>query len=217
MQQTGKTKAKDRKMKPTIIRIILLLLMAVISPAAANAQEGMTDKDKLSVALDYFAGGKYREALNLLVKLDRKYSLNPRFKAYIGVCYYYEWEYESACKYLDPQLEKLEIYAPHERSVYYYSAAESHFQLQQYAKAIPLYEKLLNVCYNKEKGDAFFRLGFCYLQQEDWQNSLDSLSSALNYYETFGYPDNKQARVVQIKKMIDGCKKEIEKLAANEK
>ena len=41
-------------------------------------QSGMPDKEQLAIALDYFSGGKYREALNILSRLDKKYKLNPR-------------------------------------------------------------------------------------------------------------------------------------------
>lgn len=177
---------------------------ADIQPQAATS-----DKEQLAIALDYFSSGKYREALNILSRLDKHYKLNARFKAYIGVCYYYEWDYKMACKYLDPVMDDIEVYAPHEKSIYFFADAESHFMLEEYKLAIPLYERMLTVCFDAEKGDAFFRLGFSYMQENDWQNALDNLNSSLLYYEQFGYPQNKQARVVQIKKMIAGCRKAI--------
>ena len=131
-----------------------------------------------ALALDYFSGGKYREALNILSRLDKKYKLNPRFKAYIGLCYYYEWNYSMACTYIDPYIEDLEVYAPHERSIYYFTAAESHFFLGEYDKAVPLYEKMLTVCYNKEKGDAFFRIAFCNMEDRKWGSALENLKPA---------------------------------------
>lgn len=193
----------------TTITAVLLMLMMMLRPTGAKSQtaSSMPDKDQLSIALEYFGSAKYREALNILSRLDKKYKLNPRFKAYIGVCHYYEWNYRQACQYLDSVMTDIEVYAPHERSVYYFSDAESHFNLAEYDKAIPLYEKMLNVCFDKEKGDAYFRLGFCYMQKEEWQNALDSLCSALLYYEKFGYPEDKQARVIQIQNMIKGIKK----------
>ena len=178
---------------------------------ATQQNDEKTDKEQLTIALDYFSSGKYREALNILARLDKRYKLNARFKAYIGVCYFYEWNYKMTCKYLDPVMNDIEVYAPHERSIYFFANAESHFMLEEYIQAIPLYEKMLTVCYNKEKGDAYFRLGFCYMQNKDWQNALDNLNSSLLYYEQFGYPENKQARVIQIKKMISGCNKALEK------
>lgn len=177
--------------------------------ASFQQQAETSDKEQLAIALDYFSSGKYREALNILSRLDKRYKLNARFKAYIGVCYFYEWDYKMTCKYLDPVMADIEVYAPHEKSIYFFANAESHFMLEEYKQAIPLYEKMLTVCFDTEKGDAYFRLGFCYMQESDWLNALDNLNSSLLYYEQFGYPENKQARVVQIKKMIAGCRKAI--------
>lgn len=190
--------------------ILVFALLLSFRTAMAQTASDMPDKEQLTIALDYFGSGKYSEALRLLSKLDKKYELNPRFKAYMGVCYFYEWNYEMTCKYIDPHLEELNVYAPHERSIYYFADAESHFNLGEYDKSVNLYEKLLNVCYDKEKGDAYFKIGFCYMNKEEWQNALDALNSALCYYEQFGYPENKQARVIQITKMINGCKAKME-------
>lgn len=189
-------------------KIIICIFVSQLALAAiGQTARTMPDKEQLEIALDYFSSSKYREALTLLTKLDKKYKLNPRFKAYIGVCHYYEWNYKEACKYLDATIKDIEVYAPHERSIYYFTDAESHFFLEEYEKAIPLYEKMLNVCFNNEKGDAFFRLGFCYLQINENKVALDNLNSALLYYEKFGYSDDQKARIVQIKKMIEGLKK----------
>ena len=189
-------------------KIIICIFVSQLALAAiGQTARTMPDKEQLEIALDYFSSSKYREALTLLTKLDKKYKLNPRFKAYIGVCHYYEWNYKEACKYLDATIKDIEVYAPHERSIYYFTDAESHFFLEEYEKAIPLYEKMLHVCFNNEKGDAFFRLGFCYLQINENKVALDNLNSALLYYEKFGYSDDKKARIVQIKKMIEGLKK----------
>lgn len=169
------------------------------------SDDGESDSNRLGKALDYFAGGKYHEALILLVDIDKKYNLNPRFKAYIGVCYYYEWDYKEACRYLDAIIPELEVYAPHERSIYYNAAAESHFNLAEYNLAIPLYERQLLVCYDNEKGDAFYRLGFCYMFIEKRQIAADYFNSALQYYTRFN-PSGKENRITQIGKMLNGLK-----------
>lgn len=200
-------------LKKALVQRVFILAAAIAVSGSVYSQtaDSMPDKEQLSIALEYFGSGKYQEALNLLVRLDKIYKLNPRFKAYIGVCYYYTWNYDMACKYIDPQLEKLEVYAPHERSVYYFADAESHFILEEYTKAIPVYEMALNVCYNNEKGDILFKLAYCHMSKGEWQNALDNLDASLAYYEKFGYPENKEARVVQIKKMAKGCKEKIKK------
>lgn len=187
--------------------VFIILLLALQTPADAQKKSN-PDSKTLGKALDYFSGGKYHEALMLLAGLDKKYKLNPRFKAYIGICYYHEWEYERACKYMDEALPDLEVYAPQERSIYYNTAAESHFMLEEYEKAVPLYEKQLLVCHENEKGDIFYRLGFCHMFKADWLSAADYFTSALLYYDKYPIPD-REPRTVQLKKMIKGCNEKL--------
>lgn len=184
--------------------IIIFLLSAVIQTSANTVQyDTMPDTRKLGIALDYFTGGKYHEALIMFLKLDKRYKLNPRFKAYIGLCYYYEWDYEQACKYLDNALPSLTIYAPAERSIYYNAAAESHFELKEYRLAIPVYEMGLLTCRQSEKANIFYKLGFCYMLIGKTDIAADNFKSALAYYKT--YPDaNSKAHITQLKNMIRG-------------
>ena len=157
------------------------------------------------MAIEYFQSGKYHEALLLFERLDEAYKLNPRFRAYMGVCYYYEWSYEQACKYLDATIPQLSEFSPHERSVYYFSDAESHFNLKEYDKSIPLYEEFLNVCYDNEKPEALFHLGFCYMFLNDYYNARDYFESSLSYYQRFRNTADQQSRIQQIQNMIQGC------------
>lgn len=183
-------------------------VIALVLSAVTIARAQSPDSQKLGMALDYFQSGKYHETLLILEQLDKQYRLNPRFRAYLGVCYYHEWDYKNVCKYLDELMPQLEVFAPHERSVYYFANAESHFFLQQYDKAIPLYEKMLLVCYDNEKADALFRIAFCYLSKEDYGNAYEFLCFARDYYQTFPN-ENKVARLEQIKTMIDGCEEKL--------
>ena len=121
------------------------------------------DAEQLARALDYFASEKFHECLVLLQPLNRRYKLNPRYRAYLAVCLYYEWEYAEAIRLFDEVLPQLQGLAPHELSLYYWMDAESYFALQQYDRALPLYEKMLPVCWENEKPDAYYRLGFCHL------------------------------------------------------
>ena len=121
------------------------------------------DAEQLARALDYFSSEKFHECLMLLQPLNRRYKLNPRYRAYLAVCLYYEWEYDEAVKLFDEVLPQLQGLAPHELSLYYWMDAESYFALQQYDRALPLYEKMLPVCWENEKPDAYYRLGFCHL------------------------------------------------------
>ena len=120
------------------------------------------DAEQLARALDYFSE-KFHECLMLLQPLNRRYKLNPRYRAYLAVCLYYEWEYAEAIRLFDEVIPLLQGVAPHELSLYYWMDAESYFALQQYDRALPLYEKMLALCSDNEKPDAYYRLGFCHL------------------------------------------------------
>ena len=132
-----------------------------------SSQERKSDKkadaEQLARALDYFSSEKFHECLVLLQPLNRRYKLNPRYRAYLAVCLYYEWEYAEAIRLFDEVLPQLQGLAPHELSLYYWMDAESYFALQQYDRALPLYEKMLPLCRDNEKPDAYYRMGFCHL------------------------------------------------------
>ena len=121
------------------------------------------DAEQLARALDYFSSEKFHECLMLLQPLNRRYKLNPRYRAYLAVCLYYEWEYAEAIRLFDEVIPQLQGLAPHELSLYYWMDAESYFALQQYDRALPLYEKMLPLCRDNEKPDAYYRMGFCHL------------------------------------------------------
>lgn len=195
------------------MRYLLILIFSLLTLQShyAVGQSNKSDSKILERALDYFAGEKYHEALLLLRKLDEKYNLNPRFKAYLGVCYFHEFDYEKACSYLDETINQLDVYSPAERSVYYNVAAESHFMLNEYEKAIPLYEKKLLVCRNEEKGDIYYRLGFCYMFNSKWECASEYFKSAMSYYTTFN-AGQKTTRMAQLDKMIKGCEENAGKL-----
>ncbi len=185
--------------------IILLLCSLMLSPSLLHGQD-VKDSDRLGMAIDYFKSGKYHEALLLFERLDKSYKLNPRFHAYMGLCLYQEWDYERAIEMFNGSLPQLSTLSPHELSVYYYARAESLFQLEKYDDALADYEHVITLCYDQEKGDCFYRIGFCHMQKKEWANAAESFSSALAYYEKFLNDDNHQARIKQIKNMIAGCR-----------
>lgn len=191
--------------------IYALIILSLYAFEAQKAYSQTADKDKLGMALDYFQSGKYHEALLLFNKLDAKYTLSPRFIAYIGVCHYYEQDYKQAAEYLDKAMPDIGVFAPHERSIYYFTNAQSHFDLRQYDMAIPLYEQTLLVCYDNEKPDALYHLGVCHMFMRDWQNARDYLSSALAYYDKYPNSTNRSFRMAQIRNMIKGCDEQIQK------
>ena len=182
-----------------------------LSLQTVMADDEPRDKDQLGMAIEYFQSGKYHEALLIFEKLDKEYELNARFHAYMGVCCYYEWLYEDACRYLDEAIPQLDAFAPHERSVYYYCNGESHFQLHQYKEAIPYFERALTVCYENEKGDIHYRLGLCRMFAEEWQEAHDHYQKALDNYLTYRDTPEMRARIHQTAHMMKGCESHLKK------
>ncbi|MDD7530674.1 MAG: hypothetical protein PUK16_06985 [Prevotellaceae bacterium] len=174
----------------------------------ATAQEEK-DSDLLGKAIEYFQSSKYHEALLLFEKLEQRHRLNPRFRAYMGLCYFHDWQFDRSSEVLREVIPSLGLFAPHEREVYYYSCAESFFFLQKYRDAVPYYENALSVSYDNEKGDIFYRIGMCYMFTEEWQNAIDFLESSRSYYRRFRQTDELKARLTQIQQMISGCEKKL--------
>lgn len=187
------------------------------------------DAEQLARALDYFSSEKFHECLVLLQPLNRRYKLNPRYRAYLAVCLYYEWEYAEAIRLFDEVILLLQGVAPHELSLYYWMDAESYFALQQYDRALPLYGKMLPLCRDNEKPDAYYRMGFCHLfaaesseasSSEKVSGSSESLEAStaerkkakecfelsLEGYLKYRNTPNEQARIAQIRHMIGGLK-----------
>lgn len=182
------------------------MAMAAMVPGLCRAQRSQASRD-LSIALEYFQGGKFHEALVLLSRLDSAYNLNPRFRAYTGLCYYYDNDFTNAARLLDASLPSLTAFAPQERSVYYHADADSHFILMQYDKAKAAYDSLIALCPERDKAEAYYRLGFISVYKEEWVDALDNLQTALVYYRRC-LPDEK-ARIAQIRNMIQGCCEQI--------
>lgn len=186
------------------------------------------DAEQLARALDYFASEKFHECLVLLQPLNRRYKLNPRYRAYLAVCLYYEWEYAEATRLFDEVIPLLQGLAPHELSLYYWMDAESNFALQQYARALPLYEKMLPICWENETPDAYYRLGFCHLfaaessgassgkfsgssessgsSAEERKKAKECFELSLEGYLKYRNTPNEKARIAQIRHMIGGLK-----------
>ena len=196
-------------------KLLVSILCATALVLPFMAQEPR-DSERLGMAIEYFQSGKYHEALLIFEKLDKEYTLNPRYHAFMGVCYYYEWAYEEACRYLDEAIPQLDAYAPHERSVYYYADGESHFQLQQYGEAIPYFERALTVCYENEKGDIYYRIGLCHMFANQWQMAHDNYQKALDNYLTYRDTPDMRARIHQTAHMMKGCEKYLEKTDKDE-
>ena len=195
-------------------RLYCILAFLCLSIFSASAQTTDPDPVLLDKAVAYFNSEKYHEALLIFQQLDKRYKLNDRFRAYIGLCYYNEWEYKSATKYLDEVTPRLTMLAPHERSVYYFANAESHFQLQEYKLAIPFYEQALTVCYDNEKGEIYYRLGLCYMFGSEWEKARDAYAHCEEFFRKYRSIPDVEARLTQAINMRKGCQAKInEKLA----
>lgn len=174
-----------------IATAFMSLCLMTTCPADSHGQP--SDQERLSMAVEYFQSGKYHEALLLFAQLDKQYTLNPRFKAYIGTCQFYDHDYDNAAKTFDAVLPKLEIFSPDERSVYYYCAAESHFQLKHYERAIELFERQLLICHDNERGDALMRIGLCHRQLGHIINAQEYLTQAVVYYRKYNNSEKLKA------------------------
>ena len=195
-------------------RLCCILAFLCLSILSVSAQTTDPDPVLLDKAVAYFNSEKYHEALLIFQQLDKRYKLNDRFRAYIGLCYYNEWEYKSATKYLDEVTPRLTMLAPHERSVYYFANAESHFQLQEYKAAIPFYEQALAVCYDNEKGEIYYRLGLCYMFGSEWEKARDAYAHCEEFFRKYRSIPDVEARLTQAINMRKGCQAKInEKLA----
>ena len=96
----------------------------------------------------------------------------------------------------------------------------SHFGLQQYESALPLYEQMLSLCQENEKPDAYYRLGFCHLfrardmeksaSREDmmteYTKARDYLRNALKGYLRYRNTADEKARIAQIQHMLKGMR-----------
>ena len=195
-------------------RLCCILAFLCLSILSVSAQTTDPDPVLLDKAVAYFNSEKYHEALLIFQQLDKRYKLNDRFRAYIGLCYYNEWKYKSATKYLDEVTPRLTMLAPHERSVYYFANAESHFQLQEYKAAIPFYEQALTVCYDNEKGEIYYRLGLCYMFGSEWKKARDAYAHCEEFFRKYRSIPDVEARLMQAINMRKGCQAKInEKLA----
>lgn len=190
------------------LRRLLLILLCFVS-VSAFSQGKKADTEALGRALEYFQSQKYHEALLIFQRLDQSYKLNARYKAYIGLCYYYDWDYKKATEYFDTFLPKLDMLAPEERALYYYADGESHFQLGHYDQAIVLFQSALTLCHDRDKGDSWFRIGFCYYFLQQPALAQGCFLVAEYYYATFRNSPDLQARRQQMAHMMRGLRPEI--------
>ncbi len=196
----------------------LLILLFSLIPYFSFAQDTAEDKEKLSRAVEYFNGEKYHEAGIIFRDLNKKYNLNTRFKAYLGICELKDWNFHAVTEIFDSIYTDLTVYAPLEQNVYYNAAAESHFNLGNYHEALKYYELALTVCANKEKADICFKAGICCLQFDNDDSSdsdtstkntteakaaaKDYLTKSLHFYNEYSTGKDEHDRMKQISTML---------------
>ena len=143
-------------MRKTLTLIVILLIGI---PTLSCGQ--VRDSDRLGMALDYYNSRKYHEALLIFERLDSQYQLNPRFHAYMGICYYQEQIYDMACKFFDESIPQLSSFSPSERANYLYINGESHMRQKEYEKALSCFEQALALCKGPDRMMVESRLDLC--------------------------------------------------------
>lgn len=171
-------------MQKLLMRVMLTVSLAVAATIAHSATP-TADTDILNKAVEYFQSGKYHESLLMFRRLHSRYSLNSRFMAYMSVCLYYDAEYEQCADIIDSIAPRLNVFAPHEQSVYFYCAAQSCHKIERYTDAIAYYERVLLLCYGNEKGDILKDIGMCYKAMGQIPTAQEYFLSALAYYRKF--------------------------------
>ena len=181
----------------------ILLLIICLLPCRLSAQ--VKDSDRLGMAINYFQDQQYHECLLILADLDKTYKLNPRFRAYLAVCHYYEWNFAEASKIFVAVLPQLQGLAPHEQSFYLFATAESLFYQDKFAEARPYYQQMMPFCYPNERGDAYYKIAFCLIREENYVEAYIALNQALTYYQQYRNTQDTQPRIRQIENMLYGC------------
>lgn len=184
------------------MKSLLILLLSTL-PLFSFAQDNVNDKEQLAHAVEYFNNEKFHEAGLIFRQLNKKYELNTRFKAYLGICEHHDWNFSAATEIFDSIYKDLSVYAPLEQNVYYNTAADSHFNLGNYKEATHYYQMSLSVCSEIEKAELQYKLGICYLQLEDKTNARLCLSNADQLFQK-NPTEKDRNRIKQIKRMLVG-------------
>lgn len=185
-------------------KTLLFIFFFALTIAHTSAQNTAEDKEKLSRAIEYFNTEKYHEAGLLFRQLNEKYELSPRFKAYLAICEYQDWNYPVVTEIFDSIHTELTVYSPQEQNVYYNAAAESHFNIGNYKDAVKYYKLALKVCTNREKADLYYKIGISYLQIKHHKEARTNLMIAVNLYRKNPTGRDDRSRIKQIKKMLRG-------------
>lgn len=184
----------------------VLLLVLCFTTVKAQTESG---KLRLAKAKEYFITGKYHESLIEFQKLDEEYNLSKHYYAYMGLCFYKENQFEKACAYYAKAKKYLEVCAPNEKSLYFYTLADSYFKLTKYSEARSYFEKTLDVCHDQEKADVYYHIGFCQFFTGEKEGAVHSFRLALKHYGKYQHKTGTIARITQLEKMIGGLENEL--------
>ena len=183
-----------------------------------------SSQEQLTKALEYFQGGKYHEAILCSTKLQKRYKLNPRFLAYLGMCYYKEGMYEEAIENLREGIPALASYSPKEQAVYTYYCAESLFEIGEYTESLHYYELTLSNVQGNDRADVLFHTAFAYylrdgVTPETAPQLITYLSEALTLYEAnmSSSTELQRARLQQTRTMLAGLNKMVKEAEKTKK
>ena len=205
-----------------LILIILISFLPLTHFGKGNAGgENISSQEQLTKALEYFQGGKYHEAILCFTKLQKRYKLNPRFLAYLGMCYYKEGMYEEAIENLREGIPALSSYSPKEQAVYSYYCAESLFEIGEYTESLHYYNLTLSNVQGNDRADVLFHTAFAYYLRDgasadNAPQLITCLSEAQSLYEanTSSSTELQHARLQQTRTMLAGLNNIVKKAQA---
>ena len=205
-----------------LILIILISFLPLTHFGKGNAGgENTSSQEQLTKALEYFQGGKYHEAILCFTKLQKRYKLNPRFLAYLGMCYYKEGMYEEAIENLREGIPALSSYSPKEQAVYSYYCAESLFEIGEYTESLHYYNLTLSNVQGNDRADVLFHTAFAYYLRDgasadNAPQLITYLSEAQSLYEanTSSSTELQHARLQQTRTMLAGLNNIVKKAQA---
>ena len=209
--------------RPHIKRLLGILLFLIIGMTYAFPRTPPSDADNkaarelLTKATEYFQGSKYHEAVLCFEKLQKHYTLTPRYLAYLGFSYYKEGDYEAAAEILLPLLSDttrtatLMALSPKEQSVYLYACGESLFHTGDFTGSLVLHERMLPLVSGLDKADVLFHIGMAHYMQGNYAAAIPPLEVALELYRSLTVTTDElhSARLSQIDKMLPGLKHEV--------
>jgi 2-amino-4-hydroxy-6-hydroxymethyldihydropteridine diphosphokinase len=189
--------------------MLLMLTATFVMPQQAMAQTKKQDTELLGKAVDYYNGGKYHESILAFERLQKRYRLNPRFQAYLGICYFKERQYKEAAENLRQSIPQLSAYAPKERAVYLYSCAESLFHLGYYDECMEYYRQALPIVEGNDKADVLFHTAFAYYLKEQITEAYPIFIEAHDLYKQHTHEGDElhTARLQQTETMLKGMRR----------